>query len=464
MKTVLRVRAACLAAALLGCCLLLAVALTGCASSGDGGGLFSFFSQLFSEKEHNGSLENGTDPAQNEKKQPGYFDETGKLVPFDGDLQALLRETVKAGQSTVNVLPFGMERAAIQEEMNRFFFGRPELFYLEHSYSVYTVEGEQTVARVVLKYKHPQEQIPAMVERYESGLAEILAGVPTKGGDFDKLLYLHDYLVRHYAYDYEGTQQEKLTGEPVAVRDVYTLFQTGKGVCQAYMLAFIALCEAVDIPCLPVISDEMTHTWNLVQLDGAWYHVDVTWDDAGGADAPVYPSFNSYKYFLLSDEGLCRTGREVAWVTQEIADSTLYDAALWRNATTPMHKLGESYYCVLYDKEEDAVKLYSGNAVELTAVKSLIGARWYSKDSYYHAAWAGLAEFDGKLIFNTNTAFWCYDPTLGTLQKLAELPVWPLGKQIFGICALSSSGELSFVLAEDYHGAYEIRTWQISPE
>ena len=34
-----------------------------------------------------------------------------------------------------------------------------------------------------------------------------------------------------------------------------------------------------------------SHAWNLVQLDGKWYHVDVTWDEAGG-----------HLYFLKSDD------------------------------------------------------------------------------------------------------------------------------------------------------------------
>ena len=175
-------------------------------------------------------------------------------------------------------------------------------------------------------------------------------------------------------------------------------------------------------------------------------------------------SFNSYQYFLLSDEALFRAGREVKWVADAKADSALYDAALWHGATTPMRKLGERYYCVLYDGQDGTVKLYGGSATELGAVKVLDGARWYGKDGYYHAAWAGLAEYEGKLIFNTSTAFWCYDPTDGTLQKLAELALWPRDKQIFGICDLSPAGEISFVMAADYHGAYEIRTWQISIE
>ena len=26
-------------------------------------------------------------------------------------------------------------------------------------------------------------------------------------------------------------------------------------------------------------ADEIDHAWNLVELDGKWYHLDATWDD-----------------------------------------------------------------------------------------------------------------------------------------------------------------------------------------
>lgn len=47
---------------------------------------------------------------------------------------------------------------------------------------------------------------------------------------------------------------------------------------------------------------EELHAWNLVKLDGEWYHLDTTWND------PIYTGIfkwlgeQTYDYFLISDK------------------------------------------------------------------------------------------------------------------------------------------------------------------
>ena len=48
-------------------------------------------------------------------------------------------------------------------------------------------------------------------------------------------------------------------------------------VCEGYAKAFQLLCHKAGIPCLQVYSQ--THMWNAVQVDGAWYMADPTWND-----------------------------------------------------------------------------------------------------------------------------------------------------------------------------------------
>ena len=36
--------------------------------------------------------------------------------------------------------------------------------------------------------------------------------------------------------------------------------------------------------------------WNMVEVDGNWYHIDLTWDD------PMYMPIHTYNYFLISDD------------------------------------------------------------------------------------------------------------------------------------------------------------------
>ena len=48
------------------------------------------------------------------------------------------------------------------------------------------------------------------------------------------------------------------------------------------------------------------HIWNLVELDGKWYHLDVTWDDPIASDGKQYLIHN---FFMISTEELLKLDR-----------------------------------------------------------------------------------------------------------------------------------------------------------
>ncbi len=405
-------------------------------------------------------------PSQTPTTGPGY-DEDGRLVDPDEALHALLYDAASGFTEEVDISHLGYTAATLEEVVSRFFFTNPELFYVDNGYSIYTAGGESTIRKIRLRYLTTPAQAQTQLTFYNSLLDEVVAGIPAGATDFDKVLYLHDYLVRNYAYDYEGLAEEKATGTSVAVRDAYTFFYGKVGVCQAYMLAMIALCEEAGIPCLPVTSDEMEHAWNLVQLDGEWYHVDVTWDDAGGEEEPVYPSYVSYQYFLLSSEALFngadeRQSRQVHWETSESADSNKYDSAVWRKTTTPMCKNGTDYFCVIYDMQNDVPKIWRGSPVAMTVAVTM-DARWYSTPvSYRRAAWASIVVWEDVMLVNTAKGFLYYDVETDTLSEAVDLSASLGDKQIFGVCGVASNGTVTFVAAVDYRGTFEVRTWQIS--
>lgn len=102
--------------------------------------------------------------------------------------------------------------------------------------------------------------------------------------DFEKALALHDWLINNADY---SSYRTFFGAEGVLVY--------GEGVCQSYTDAYAMLLDKVGISHKAVVSSSMDHAWNLVQLDGEWYHVDVTWDDpVGGTEQHIY--------FGLTDE------------------------------------------------------------------------------------------------------------------------------------------------------------------
>ena len=108
--------------------------------------------------------------------------------------------------------------------------------------------------------------------------------------DFARALWLHDWLINHAEYDLTYTYYYP---EGVLLR--------GTGVCQSYALAYELLLNAVGIDSLYITGEAGGggHAWNLVKLNGSWYHIDCTWDDpVGGTEC--------HTYFALTDAEMRR--------------------------------------------------------------------------------------------------------------------------------------------------------------
>ncbi len=164
-----------------------------------------------------------------------------------------------------------------------------------------TITYRDTAAQLALVHEHVQriiaEQITPMMSTHEQALV------------------LHDWIVQHFRYDQTRTKSTAYDG-----------FASGQTVCAGYAAAYAYLCEAVGIPVRIVSGESMVtkvrHGWNMICLDGTWYHVDVTWDSPH-SDAPS--THAAYSYYLLSDEEIQRDHR----ITPEVGEPA-YPAARTR--------------------------------------------------------------------------------------------------------------------------------------
>ena len=180
-------------------------------------------------------------------------------------------------------------------------------------------EGRQAKTIGVIYYISDGTDTPASQEAVQKA-EEIVADVVTADmSDYDIAKALHDYLVLHCAYDYDNYRNHTI---PAASYTANGALLDGVAVCSGYAKAYEALLTAAGIPCETISGyANGSHAWNLVQIDGAWYHVDTTWDDP----APDKQGYVRYDYFLKSDAYM-RSHSHTKWNGTTIAcTSTKYD-------------------------------------------------------------------------------------------------------------------------------------------
>ena len=130
----------------------------------------------------------------------------------------------------------------------------------------------------------------------------IIASEITSGmSDYRRARVLHDWLIYNANYDYTYTHY-----------DASGVLLYGTGVCDSYARAYLMLATAAGLECVIVSGTAGqeadreqwgNHAWNLVKIDGSWYHVDCTWDDPGTG------GHERHDYFCVSDETMAADHR-----------------------------------------------------------------------------------------------------------------------------------------------------------
>ncbi len=113
---------------------------------------------------------------------------------------------------------------------------------------------------------------------------DIMSGITDDMSDADKALYFHERIVGMTSY---STDKEiyAYAGGPLIF---------GYGSCTGYTSAYNYLLNRVGIRAGRASGNR--HEWSVVQLDGKWYNVDVTWDH------PKSTGIIQHKFFLKSDD------------------------------------------------------------------------------------------------------------------------------------------------------------------
>lgn len=179
-------------------------------------------------------------------------------------------------------------------------------FYVKASvdYTYQLSTGELLSLTIQYKPEYCRNGVPdevkirSLQDQLETAINHVLECVSDEMSDMEVALALHDYLVRELDYDYESelaVSNGELDDFPEAVCTAAGALLNRTAVCQGYAQAYSNLLLRWGIESYIVTSRPMNHSWNLVCIEGKWYHVDVTWDD------PVWEKYATGGYTLYYD-------------------------------------------------------------------------------------------------------------------------------------------------------------------
>ena len=269
------------------------------------------------------------------------------------DAVAELREAMKQRKSSVTI---GVTGSTDEEGLKKVIgsmlklatdhTGQPdEGDYINFQYESYKGEAQTTRSgidpAVEIKYDLTYYDNAEQEAEVSGKIAEALAELDLeRKTDYEKIIAIHDYICRNTKYEPAEDGEDK-------GRTAYGALIEGKAVCQGYCVAFyrMLLEEGIDNRIIfgeGVGYDGTTasHTWNIVNLYGGYYYVDITWDDAGGnrdyflipagagfedehiAGEEFGESFFSEKYIMATEEfrgDLMGTVDKIMWAAEDIA-------------------------------------------------------------------------------------------------------------------------------------------------
>lgn len=100
--------------------------------------------------------------------------------------------------------------------------------------------------------------------------------IHTEGGALYPYKNASDYAKIKAAYNYVRDHVSYIGTTTPIYHTCYSALINRKATCQGYALLFYRLVRELGIPCRVLMGvDANAHTYNIVQLDGAWYYVDT---------------------------------------------------------------------------------------------------------------------------------------------------------------------------------------------
>ncbi len=172
-----------------------------------------------------------------------------------------------------------------------------EHFWLGNSYSIVSSSETKEIISIKPSYIMSGDVLEQAKAEFERAIDELLLLVEGVSDEFECELILHDALASRITY----------TSGADNAHNSYGAVVEGLAVCEGYAeaLQYLLLRSGIQSFIVtgasinPSTGNSEGHAWNLVRIDGEYYHTDLTWDDQGTYIYHAY--FNQPESIFLED-------------------------------------------------------------------------------------------------------------------------------------------------------------------
>lgn len=161
-----------------------------------------------------------------------------------------------------------------------------------------TVGGEYVIkatTQISDAYKSGNTSNLSDKDKETLGMAKsVLDEIITDGmSDYDKELAVYKWMTANIGFD-SGSMTVVPEDESKPVDNPNGVLKNHEAVCVGYATTFRLFMQMLGIDCMVVHDSHLSHSWDLVKLDGQWYHTDI-YSDAGSGEG-------NFSHFNLNDE------------------------------------------------------------------------------------------------------------------------------------------------------------------
>lgn len=251
---------------------------------------------------------------------PSEYYQYSLLNDVEKKIYGKINEAVKKCEISVDISQYAVDYNRAIDLVQIFMADNPQYFYLSKYINVTHFADSDTANEIRLLYtdgtvtdkitnhtltvQADRAAIERQIDEFNGLISEVLSTIPENLSQSHCEKIIHDYIATNITYDTEvANADDDNNTQYRRAYDAYGAICEKKAVCEGYSKLFQYLCYCVGINANQVIGEGNggSHMWNVVQISGKWYHIDVTWACPKNGSNIYYDYYNIPWYKMSID-------------------------------------------------------------------------------------------------------------------------------------------------------------------